>query len=112
MSRSTGRRPARGVVVRRWLAVGALLLIALLYYRPLKAYIATRSELGQRSQIVHHLEADKASLEQRLGSSTPNATPAREAPALGYGRQGEHRLTAQGIQHWRERDPTKLTGRP
>ena len=111
MSRTKGRRPARGVVVRRWLAVGALLLIALLYYRPLKAYIATRSELGQRSQIVHHLEADKASLEQRLGSSTSIATLAREARALGYVRKGEHLFIVKGIQQWRKRERASMMGR-
>src|SRR6266571_2838578 len=84
-----GRRPARSVVVRRWLAVGALLLVALLYYRPLKAYVASRSELRQRSQIVHRLEAEKVLLDKRLGSSTSVATLAREARALGYVQRGE-----------------------
>ncbi|HVA30980.1 MAG TPA: septum formation initiator family protein [Gaiellaceae bacterium] len=107
-----GRRPARSVVFRRWLAVGALLLVALLYYRPLKAYVSARSELGQRSQIVHRLEADKSLLEQRLGSSTSVATLAREARAqFGYVRPGEHLFIVKGIQQWRKRERASMIGR-
>jgi hypothetical protein len=99
----TGRRPARSIVLRRWLAVGAFLLVALLYYRPLKAYVDARSELGHLSQIVHTLQADKAQLERRLGSSTSLATLSREARALGYVRKGEHLFIVKGVQQWRKR---------
>jgi predicted signal transduction protein with EAL and GGDEF domain len=111
MPRTKGRRPARSVVVRRWLAVGALLLVALLYYRPLKAYVASRSELGQRSQIVHRLEAEKVLLDKRLGSSTSVATLAREARALGYVRRGEHLFIVKGINQWRKQQRASLRPR-
>jgi hypothetical protein len=98
-------------VLRRWVAVGALVLIALLYYRPLKAYVSSRSELGQRRTIVHHLEAEKALLEQRLGSSTSIATLSREARALGYVRRGEHLFIVKGIQQWRKRERASMMDR-
>jgi hypothetical protein len=106
-----GRRPARSVVLRRWLAVGALVLVALLYYRPLKAYVSARSELGQRSAIVHRLETDKSQLEQRLGASTSIATLSREARALGYVRPGEHLFIVKGIEAWRKRERASMMGR-
>ncbi len=106
-----GRRPARSIVFRRWLAVGALLLVALLYYRPLKAYVDARSELGHRSQIVRTLQVDKARLEQQLGSSTSLATLSREARALGYVRPGEHLFIVKGIQQWRKRERASMMGR-
>ena len=90
--------------------MGALLLVALLYYRPLKAYVASRSELGQRSQIVHRLEVDKALLDKRLGSSTSVATLAREARALGYVRKGEHLFIVKGINQWRKRERASMMG--
>ena len=96
------RRPARPIVVRRWLAVGALVLIALLYYRPLKAYIDARGQLGQHRHMVQQLRVDKARLEHRLGSSTSIATLAREARALGYVRPGERLYIVKGINHWRK----------
>jgi cell division protein FtsB len=98
------RRPARSAVVRRWLAVGALVLVALLYYRPLKAYVDARGELGQRRQVVHRLQAEKAKLERGLGSSTSLQTLSREARSLGYVRPGEHLFIVKGIQQWRQRE--------
>jgi len=64
-----GRRAARSVLVRRWLAVGALLLVALLYYRPLKAYVDARGQLGRHSAVVQKLETDKSHLERQLRSA-------------------------------------------
>ena len=103
-----GRRPARSSVIRRWLAVGALVLFALLYYRPLKAYVDARSELGHRTQVVRQLQSDKARLEHRLGSSTSIATLSREARALGYVRKGEHLFIVKGIQQWRARERASM----
>ncbi len=96
-----GRRVARSVVVRRWLAVGALLLVALLYYRPLKAYVDARGELGRHDAVVQKLQADKARLEHRLHGSTSLAILAREARALGYVRPGERLYIVKGIPQWR-----------
>jgi hypothetical protein len=97
-----GRRPARSVVLRRWLAVGALVLVALLYYRPLKAYVDARGELGQRRQVVDKLRVDHQRLAHRLGASTSVATLAREARALGYVKPGEHLFIVKGINEWRK----------
>jgi Septum formation initiator len=96
------RRPARSVVIRRWLAVGALLLVGLLYYRPLKAYVDAHGQLTQREQVVRKLQAQKAMLQHRLGSSTSVATLAREARGLGYVRPGEHLFIVKGINRWRK----------
>jgi Septum formation initiator len=89
-------------VFRRWAAVGALVLVALLYYRPLKAYVDARGELGQKRAAVHKLQAEKARLTHRLGASTSIATLAREARALGYVRPGEHLFIVKGIRQWRK----------
>ncbi len=106
--RKKGRRPARSVVVRRWLAVGALLLVALLYYRPMKAYVDARGELAQKRGVVHELQQEKQRLERRLGSSTSLGTLAREARALGYVRPGEHLFIVKGINQWRKRERVSM----
>ena len=103
-----GRRPARSIVFRRWLAVGALVLIALLYYRPIKAYIDAQGQLGQGKQIVQKLRADKTRLERQLGSSNSLATLAREARALGYVRPGERLYIVKGINEWRKRQRASM----
>jgi len=91
------------MTTRRWLALGALALVALLYYRPLKAYVDARSQLRDRAAVVRGLERQKANLEHRLGSSMTVATQAREARALGYVRPGEHLFIVKNIDAWRKR---------
>jgi cell division protein FtsB len=103
-----GRRPARSIVFRRWLAVGALVLVALLYYRPIKAYIDAQGQLGQGKQIVQNLRAEKTRLEHQLGSSNSLATLAREARALGYVRPGERLYIVKGINHWRKQQRASM----
>jgi hypothetical protein len=105
------RRPARSIVFRRWLAVGALVLVALLYYRPVKAYVDARGQLGQHQQMVQKLQADKARLQHRLGSSTSIATLAREARALGYVRPGERLYIVKGINYWRKLQRASMMAR-
>jgi len=106
----SGENIAR-MTLRRWLAVGVLVLVALLYYRPLRAYIDARGQLSQRQAIVHRLERQKANLEQRLSASTSVPTLAREARALGYVKPGEHLFIVKGIEQWRKRLRASLAGR-
>jgi Septum formation initiator len=108
MPRTKGRRPARATVLRRWLAVGALLLVALLYFRPLKAYVAARGEQSKRQAVVQQLQAEKARLEHRLGTSMSILTLAREARALGYVRPGEHLFIVRGIDQWRKQQRASM----
>jgi cell division protein FtsB len=102
------RRPSRSIVFRRWLAVGALVLIALLYYRPIKAYVDARGQLGQGRQVVQKLRAEKMRLEYQLGSSNSIATLAREARALGYVRPGERLYIVKGINQWRKQQRASM----
>ncbi len=102
------RRPARSIVVRRWLAVGALVLVALLYYRPIKGYIDAQGQLGQGKQVVQKLRADKLRLEHRLVSSNSIATLAREARALGYVRPNERLYIVKGINDWRKQQRASM----
>ena len=88
------------MTIRRWLALGSLVLVALLYYRPLKAYLGAHGQLAQRRMVVARLEREQTRLEYRLGSSTSVATLAREARALGYVKPGEHLFIVKGIKVW------------
>jgi len=103
------RRPSRTVLVRRWVAVAMLVLVGLLYYRPLKAYVDARGQLSQRATAVRKLQAEKSRLEGRLGSSTSLGTLAREARTLGYVRPGEHLFIVKGIRQWRQLERRSLS---
>jgi cell division protein FtsB len=107
--RRTGR-PRRRFPVLRWAALATLVVVALLYYRPLKSYVETRSALEQRRQEVRELRAKRDELARRLAEvDTPDAL-ARRARKLGLVEPGEQLFIVKGIEEWRRRDGTRLGG--
>ena len=96
-------RRRRRLVNRRAFALGALMLVGLLYYRPLKAYVDAKGALAQRAAAVEKLDHQKSVLQARLRSSTSIPTLAREARGLGYVKPGEHLFIVKGINAWRKR---------
>jgi hypothetical protein len=81
-------------------AVGAIMLVALLYARPLRSYLSTKHELAQRASDVRALKAEKRELQRRLAdASTPEALQ-REARRLGLVRPGERLFIVKGITAW------------
>jgi cell division protein FtsB len=95
------RRRARGAIFLRWLAVAAVGLMALLYYRPLRSYVDTRSTLSERAAEVRSLRAKKEALERRLEQSKSPAALTREARRLGLVKPGERLFIVKGIEAWR-----------
>jgi cell division protein FtsB len=94
------RKPPRRKYLLRWLAVGAIVLVALLYARPLRSYLNTKHELAQRRADVQALIAEKRELQQRLAdASTPEALQ-RQARRLGLVRPGERLFIVKGITAW------------
>ena len=110
MGKKRGRKPERRSILLRWAAVGALVLVAFLYYRPLRTYITTRHELTQRRAEVHQLAAQEAALEARLAASTSTAALAAEARRLGLVRPGEHLYIVKGIPAWRKAQRARIGG--
>jgi cell division protein FtsB len=102
VARKQSRRPSRGSLVRRWLGLAAVVIVAYLYYHPLRTYFETRSELTSRRAEVARLAAQKRELLRRLEASTSVDALAREARALGYVRPGEHLFIVKGIKAWRQ----------
>jgi cell division protein FtsB len=94
------RRPRRAVLVRRWLGVGALCLVGLLYYSPLRTYVDTRHTLVQRSAEVKGLRNERRQLERMLAGSTGDAALVREARRLGLVKPGERLFIVKGIGAW------------
>jgi cell division protein FtsB len=88
---------------RRWFAVGALVLVGLLYYRPLHDYADANSQRASRVAAVRRLQKAQASLERRLRRASSLEVITREARALGYIRPGEHLFIVKNIPQWRHR---------
>lgn len=100
-TRRKRRRRIGGPIARRWFAVGALLLVGLLYYRPLHDFVQARSQRAVRVTEVRRLQKERAALEQRLRRASSLAVLTQEARALGYIRPGEHLFIVKDIPQWR-----------
>ena len=105
------RRPRRSVLVRRWLGVGALCLIGLLYYRPLHTYLSTRHTLVERSAEVTTLQDERRKLERQLADSTSDSALVREARRLGLVKPGERLFIVKGIKAWKDAHTIRRHGR-
>jgi cell division protein FtsB len=85
----------------RWLALGVAVLLALLYYRPVHAYLSTHRTLEVRTAEVRALAVRKHRLEERLAEVSSSATLVREARRLGLVKPGERLFIVRGIPAWR-----------
>ena len=83
--------------------MGALVLVALLYYRPVNAYLDARGQRAASAAAVHRLEDERSTLQRRLKASSSLAYLTREARALGYIRKGEHLFIVKNIEQWRRK---------
>jgi cell division protein FtsB len=102
-AKKKSRRRLAGPIARRWFAVGALVLVGLLYYRPLHDYLQARSQRSVRVAAVRQLQREQASFRQRLRRASSLVVLAREARTLGYVRPGEHVFIVKDIPQWRRR---------
>jgi cell division protein FtsB len=103
MARKARRRHLGGSIARRWFAVGALVLVGLLYYRPLHDYFDASSQRAARVAAVRQLEKQQAALERRLRHASSDAALEAAARTLGYIRPGDHLYIVKDIPQWRRR---------
>jgi cell division protein FtsB len=86
----------------RLLALGGVLLVAFLYWKPAHAYPRTKHTLDARQADVRALEAEKARLEKRLAQAGTRQQLIREARRLGLVKPGERLFIVRGIPAWRK----------
>ena len=95
------RRASRSRILLRWLALGGVALVAVLYVQPLRTYLDTRNHLLGRQGEVEQLRAQRDGLQKRLALSTSTTSLSLEARRLGYVKRGEHLFIVKGIEAWR-----------
>jgi cell division protein FtsB len=110
MASAKSRRKARSLLGRRWFAVGFLVLVGLLYYRPLHDYFASRAQRAARLAEVVKLERQQAALERKLRAASSPTVLAAEERLLGYIRPGEHLFLVKDIPQWRRRQNASRRG--
>ena len=100
-ARKKRRRRLGGPIARRWFAVGALILVGLLYYRPLHDFVDARSQRAVRVAAVRQLEKEHTALERRLKRASSVTVLEQEARSIGYILPGEHLFIVKDIPQWR-----------
>ena len=100
--RRTGKSSAkRRSAILRACILGVVLLVGVLYYRPLSNYVETKRTLDERRAEVQQLRDERQRLEERLVRSATEDALSREARRLGLVREGERLFIVKGIPEWR-----------
>ena len=87
----------------RLLALGGLVLITFLYWKPLHAYLHAKHELQTRQAEVHQLRGEQRQLQQRIAAVGTPTQLVREARRLGLVKPGEQLFIVKGIPAWRKK---------
>jgi cell division protein FtsB len=85
----------------RLLALGALGLVAILYWKPIHSYQHTHAVLARREADVGRLEAQQRQLKARIATVGTGQDLVREARRLGFVKHGEQLFIVRGIAAWR-----------
>jgi cell division protein FtsB len=88
----------------RLLALGAIVLVGFLYWRPLHTYLHTKHQLEARKAQVAALRAEKARLQKRIAQADTGEQLLREARRLGLVKPNERLFIVRGIQAWRAKN--------
>jgi cell division protein FtsB len=88
----------------RLLALGAIVLVGFLYWKPLHTYLHTKHQLESRKAQVAALRAEKARLQKRIAQADTGEQLLREARRLGLVKSNERLFIVRGIQAWRAKN--------
>jgi len=83
-------------------AVVGACLVAILYYKPTRAYLHARDTVSARSAEVRKLRRQHEHLQRLVAASTSDAELAREARRLGLVKPGERLFIVKGIKRWKK----------
>jgi cell division protein FtsB len=88
----------------RLLAIGALVLIAFLYWRPIHTYLRTKHALQVRHAQVDALRAEKTALQKKIARANTGPELIRQGRMLGLVRPNEQLFLVRGVSAWRHRN--------
>jgi cell division protein FtsB len=88
----------------RLLAIGAVLLVTFLYWKPLHTYLRTKHELQARHAQLQSLQAERTTLQQKIALAGTPQQLVRQARLLGLVKPGERLFIVRGISAWRHRN--------
>jgi cell division protein FtsB len=87
----------------RLLALGAIVVAGILYWKPLHSYMHTRDVLNRRQAEVAKLQKQQEQLQGRIERAGTGHVLVREARRLGLVKPGEQLYIVRGIPAWRKK---------
>jgi len=87
----------------RLLAIGALVLVAFLYWKPLHTYLHTKHELQSTRAQIASLRAEEVRLRRSIARANTGPELIRQGRLLGLVRPGERLFIVRGIAAWQRR---------
>jgi cell division protein FtsB len=85
----------------RLLALAGLVLVGVLYWKPIRSYEHTHATLQNREAQVSRLETQQRELKARIATVGTGQELVREARRLGFVKPGEQLFIVRGIAAWR-----------
>ena len=110
MAKRSRTSPPRSRYVLRWVALAAIVLVGLLYARPLRSYVQAKHDLARRTADVQSLRAEKRQLQHQLAESSTGEALTEQARKLGLVRPGEKLYIVKGISAWVHAGKARVTG--
>jgi cell division protein FtsB len=98
--RRTSRRRSRSALALRWIGALVLVVIAVGYVQPLRAYRDAQDDVAVRKAQVDRIARANAELEERLAEAGTSGFVEREARRLGLVKPGERLFIITGIDEW------------
>ena len=89
----------------RLLAIGGLILLCVLYWKPIHSYERTQAVLRSDEAQVSRLLAEQRQLKARIAAVGTGVGLLREARRLGFVKPGEQLFIVRGIAAWRAAHP-------
>jgi cell division protein FtsB len=86
----------------RLLALGGIVVLGLLYWKPLHTYLSTKQELHRRQAEVSSLATQRRQLERQIAAVGSGGELVLEARRLGLVKPGERLFIVRGIDAWRQ----------
>jgi len=98
--RHTAQRRSRSARALRWIGVLVLVVIAVGYIQPLRAYRDAQADVDARRSQVERIARANAALEERLAEAETSGFVEREARRLGLVKPGERLFIVTGVDEW------------
>lgn len=98
--RRASKRPSKSALALRWIGIAILLVVAVGYVQPLRAYREAEEDVAARRAQVERLEQRNTRLEEHLEEAGTNEFIERSARRLGLVKPGE-RLFHVDVSQWK-----------